>query len=401
MAKICDLHRVLGRLGTGTSHAVICTLVVLYSSLEPLQHTHQMTRRGFAWLVLSLALTSASSFVLRINSSPISIRAGSSVPAVREVEEQETAPLTVLQLNVSEDTEEIEHSGDDENESILRRPSSKKVLGALVATLWGSVLTAAKLNLLAGYTSDWMIARDFGVTVLCGVLGYAVVQSITWATTQEYLQPRDARKLIHTLSAPLYMLLWPLFSQAAGAKFFAATVPLINAARLYLSSKATDADDDAELSAAVSRSGDRAEAAGGPLIYVNIMSLAILWEWRSSAVAIVALSTMAAGDGLADLIGRRLGKNNPWPTSLTGSSNRKSVAGSAALVVASVITSTGLLQWLQYWGCLEMPLPLLPILLVKLTVVAAVAAFFELIPVADDNYTVPLTAAVLTQLLLT
>jgi len=86
---------------------------------------------------------------------------------------------------------------------------------------------------------------------------------------------------------------------------------------------------------------------------------------------------------------------------LTGSSNRKSVAGSAALVVASVITSTGLLQWLQYWGCLDMPLPVLPILLVKLTAVAAVAAFFELIPVADDNYTVPLTAAVLTQLLLT
>jgi hypothetical protein len=42
------------------------------------------------------------------------------------------------------------------------------------------------------------------------------------------LEPKDSRKIIHTLSAPLFLLFWPVFSDAAGARFFCAVVPLIN-----------------------------------------------------------------------------------------------------------------------------------------------------------------------------
>jgi len=63
-------------------------------------------------------------------------------------------------------------------------------------------------------------------------------------------------------------------------------------------------NEEVSLAAAVSPSGDRKEAVGGPLIYVGILSAAIVMFWRDVSAGIVALSTMAAGDGIADIIGR-------------------------------------------------------------------------------------------------
>jgi len=82
-------------------------------------------------------------------------------------------------------------------------------------------------------------------------------------TPVRILQPRDARKLIHTLSAPLFMLVWPLFSSATGARWFAVIVPLLNAVRLWLAGAGSD-NEEVSLAAAVSRSGDRKEAVSVP-----------------------------------------------------------------------------------------------------------------------------------------
>jgi dolichol kinase len=59
-----------------------------------------------------------------------------------------------------------------------------------------------------------------------------------------------------------------------------------------------------ELIAAVSRSGQSSEALGGPLIYSIILFIATAFFFRDSPVGIVATAQMAAGDGLADIIGR-------------------------------------------------------------------------------------------------
>lgn len=83
---------------------------------------------------------------------------------------------------------------------------------------------------------------------------------------------------------------------------------------------------------------------------------------------------------------------------LTGADNRKSVAGSVALVGAAVVTSAGLLGWLQRTGCLDVALP--GDLWLRLCVISCVAAVVELITVADDNYTVPSTAGFLSLFLL-
>lgn len=69
--------------------------------------------------------------------------------------------------------------------------------------------------------------------------------------------------------------------------------------------------EEYELANAVSRSGDAKEALGGPFLYVLTITAAILLFWRTSLSGIIAVSTMAAGDGVSrpvfrstDVLGR-------------------------------------------------------------------------------------------------
>jgi len=97
---------------------------------------------------------------------------------------------------------------------------------------------------------------------------------------------------------------------------------------------------------------------------------------------------------MADIVGRRFGKNNKWPFA-----PNKSVAGSAAFVVAATLTSTALAAWMSYTGCLTLPLPMVE-LIPRIALISFFSAGVELLPFVDDNWTVPLSAAVLSILIL-
>ena len=102
---------------------------------------------------------------------------------------------------------------------------------------------------------------------------------------------------------------------------------------------------------------------------------------------------MAAGDGLADLVGRRYGASNKWP------GTDKSVAGSLAFWVGATVCSLFLLGWMEYCN-MGMQVGLLtdnptPVVLGVAGITAA-AAILELIPFGDDNWTVPVGTAMLT-----
>ena len=58
----------------------------------------------------------------------------------------------------------------------------------------------------------------------------------------------------------------------------------------------------------------RSELLRGPLYYVLVLMAATVVYWRESPVGVVAMSLMCGGDGLADVVGRRLGHGNrlPW-----------------------------------------------------------------------------------------
>jgi phytol kinase len=271
--------------------------------------------------------------------------------------------------------------------------SESSTRGTVLITAIGSLSTvalAAKGGLL-GYYPDATILQDLGGAVLCGVLGFLYVKLITWLASKDILKPRDSRKLIHTGSAPLYMVFWPLFSP--NGRFFAACIPLINAARLYLAS--TGETNESELANAVSRSGDVKEALGGPFLYVIIMIVSILSFWTDNCSGIIAMCTMAAGDGMADIVGRRLGNNNKWFFA-----PNKSIAGSAAFWVSGTSVSLGVCMWLSTAGCLTLPVPM-PELAFQIAWITAICALIELLPIGDDNWTVPVSAAVLSFIFLT
>jgi len=90
------------------------------------------------------------------------------------------------------------------------------------------------------WCTNGMIAHHLGATVLYATLTYSVIRLVisavilTEACPVVYLQPHNLRKLIHTLSAPLFMLVWPLFSNATKAWWFAVIVALLNAVHLWL-----------------------------------------------------------------------------------------------------------------------------------------------------------------------
>eukprot|EP00560_Eucampia_antarctica_P006607 CAMPEP_0197829906 /NCGR_PEP_ID=MMETSP1437-20131217/6462_1 /TAXON_ID=49252 ORGANISM="Eucampia antarctica, Strain CCMP1452" /NCGR_SAMPLE_ID=MMETSP1437 /ASSEMBLY_ACC=CAM_ASM_001096 /LENGTH=220 /DNA_ID=CAMNT_0043431921 /DNA_START=658 /DNA_END=1320 /DNA_ORIENTATION=+ len=210
------------------------------------------------------------------------------------------------------------------------------------------------------------------------------------------LESRDSRKIIHTFSAPFFLILWPLYSSADGARYFASIAPLLQALTLWLAARGGEDASDEELANTLSRGGDAEEVLGGPFIYVVVLLCSILGFWTNNLVGIMAVTVMAIGDGLADIVGRRWGANNKWFFSPS-----KSVAGSLAFVIGSSLGSIALVSWLAYTNTIILPSSFgIAALAARIVLICSICAFVELLPIVDDNLSVPIAAAILTSLFL-
>ncbi|GMH48229.1 hypothetical protein TrLO_g879 [Triparma laevis f. longispina] len=229
---------------------------------------------------------------------------------------------------------------------------------------------------------------DLGASLGCAVLATVWLKIITTLATNSVIDSKDARKLIHTGSAPLFMFVWPFFSDSPWAALMAGCVPLANLSKIIDAGKSANSNDveAKELASAVSRTGDATEVLGGPFIYTVVLLIATTFFWRSS-VSVIAISQMAAGDGVADLAGRRWGQQK-WFFS-----KDKSYAGSAAFVGAATVTSLALMAWLDL-------APVTPNLAATLFGISIVCSFIELLPLGDDNWTVPISGGLLAYFLL-
>lgn len=207
------------------------------------------------------------------------------------------------------------------------------------------------------------------------------------------IDPKLSRKIVHTGSAPLFLLTWPFFSSNdAPTRVIASLVPLVFMGRLV--SAARGAKSQTSLVTAISRTGDKGEALGGPFLYCIVLVLLTLFSWRSD-VAVVAIIQMAVGDGFADIFGRRWGKTK-WPWS-----SDKSVVGTVSFILGSFLVCLGVFKWFGLFGCTLGRLSHLPLveLSTSLLTISVISALTELVPVGDDNLTVPAVAAFSTFLL--
>mmetsp|Transcript_36098 Transcript_36098/g.36777 ORF Transcript_36098/g.36777 Transcript_36098/m.36777 type:complete len:290 (-) Transcript_36098:124-993(-) len=258
--------------------------------------------------------------------------------------------------------------------------------------------TSRSLSIISRYRNNPILKsnsvfNDIGCSAF--VLGASLLWVEIWTNLANNgkLDPKLSRKIIHCGSAPLFMCFWPLYSASAYSRLFAAIVPLLNAIRLVLAG--TQANENSEssnrLATTISRSGDKREALGGPLLYTLVLLLSTVIFFRDSPVGVVGVCQMAAGDGLADIVGRR------WGSIKWSFSSDKSLIGSLAFVLGGFSVSAFILQLLSVTGCCVVDVPSQ---LSQLFLISVICAAAELIPIGDDNITVPVVGAIATSLLI-
>jgi phytol kinase len=209
--------------------------------------------------------------------------------------------------------------------------------------------------------------------------------ALGWLRLNDYFAHRGwisgplSRKIIHMGTGPLFVLCWLLFRDTPEARYLAALVPLAITVQFALVGFGIMKDQSAV--DAMSRHGDRREILRGPLYYGIAFVALTIFFWKDSPIGIIALMLLCGGDGLADVLGKRINSRAlPW-------SKRKSWAGTVsmfiggwvfALVVIAAYLAAGVFpgQFSDY---------LLPV-----TAIALVGTATESLPYSDiDNLTVP------------
>lgn len=200
-----------------------------------------------------------------------------------------------------------------------------------------------------------------------------------------WIESRLSRKIIHIGTGPIFVMTWLLFDASPASRWMAALVPFAITVQFALIGLGIVKDEASVKS--MSRSGDARELLRGPLFYgIAFVTLTLIF-WLDSPIGVVALMLLCGGDGVADMVGRRVKSAKlPW-------SQKKTVAGSLAvffgggilaLLVVAIYISVGVFAG-------NIGDYLLPI-----TLIALVGMFVESLPFKDvDNLTVTLVAVLL------
>jgi phytol kinase len=199
-----------------------------------------------------------------------------------------------------------------------------------------------------------------------------------------------SRKIIHMGTGPLFVICWLLFPEAPESRWLAALVPLMITVQFILVGLRVMKDDAAVK--AMSRTGDPKEILRGPLYYGIVFIVITILYWHDRPDGIIALMLLCGGDGIADLLGKRINSSRlPW-------SSRKTWAGTLSMFLGGWLVSIVII-WIylaagRFAGGME-------VYLLSITIIAAACTLVESLPFKDiDNLTVPVTAVFIGSLLL-
>ena len=117
-----------------------------------------------------------------------------------------------------------------------------------------------------------------------------------YLATSDTISRPAARKTMHVGAGPLFLLCWPMFSDAPTAKNWAMVGPLCLTLKAALAGSGLI--NDPKTVASMSRSGDRRELLRGPALYGAVFVAATLTCWRELS-GVLALVALCAGDGAA------------------------------------------------------------------------------------------------------
>lgn len=222
-------------------------------------------------------------------------------------------------------------------------------------------------------------------TLITFIIALAFLRLMDYIAERGWIDSKTSRKLIHIGTGPIFVLCWLMFPDSSISRWLAALVPLLITVQFALVGTGLLKDEAAVK--AMSRSGDRREILRGPLFY-GIMFVAItLIYWKDSLIGIPALMMMCGGDGIADIVGRRVNSAKlPW-------SPDKSVAGMLSVFVGGWLMTISVFAVYAWLGAFSGPLArfLLPI-----TWIALGATAVESLPFKDvDNITLTVVSALI------
>ncbi|MBN2118147.1 MAG: phosphatidate cytidylyltransferase [Anaerolineales bacterium] len=199
------------------------------------------------------------------------------------------------------------------------------------------------------------------------------------------IESRLSRKFIHIGTGPIFVLCWLMFPDAPISRWLAALVPLLITVQFVLVGTGLIQDEAAVK--AMSRTGDRREILRGPLFYGLVFVAVTLIYWKDSLIGIPALMIMCGGDGVADIVGRRV------PSPKLAWSRKKSVAGSLSVFLGGWLLTIFVFAIYVWAGAFGGPVArfLLPVAWIALG-----AALVESLPFKDvDNLTLTVVSALI------
>ena len=222
-------------------------------------------------------------------------------------------------------------------------------------------------------------------TLFTFVIAVAFLRLMDFLAQRGVIESRLSRKFIHIGTGPIFVLCWLMYPDVQISRWLAALVPLLITAQFVLVGTGIIKDEAAVK--AMSRTGDRHEILRGPLFYGLVFVAITLIYWKDSAIGIPALMMMCGGDGIADIVGRRVNSPKlPW-------SREKSVAGSLSVFAGGWLLTIFIFAVYILIGAFSPPLTrfLLPV-----TWIALGATLVESLPFKDvDNITLTVVSALI------
>src|SRR6266540_5275929 len=162
-------------------------------------------------------------------------------------------------------------------------------------------------------------------TIFTFIIALAFLRLMDFLAHRGIIESRLSRKLIHIGTGPIFVLCWLMYPDVQISRWLAALVPLLITVQFALVGTGILKDEAAVK--AMSRTGDRREILRGPLFYGIAFVAITLIYWKDSFIGIPALMMMCGGDGIADIVGRRVRSAKlPW-------SPDKSIAGTLSVFV--------------------------------------------------------------------
>jgi len=222
-------------------------------------------------------------------------------------------------------------------------------------------------------------------TILTFAIAIAFLRLMDFFAQRGLIESKLSRKFIHIGTGPIFVLCWLMFPDVSFARYLAALVPLLITVQFILVGTGIMKDDAAVQ--AMTRTGNPKEILRGPLFYGILFVVLTIVYWKDSPIGITALMMMCGGDGIADIVGRRI------KSPKLGWSREKSLAGSLSVFAGGALLTTLILFVYVSLGVFAAPFSkyLLPIAWVALG-----GMLIESLPLKDiDNITLTVFCALL------